>query len=316
MVARRAAGDHPTAGESLPTPPGDALRAVRAMLALGSGIIPQTVDGRCLRARYRRLSPIDGDTPTARRTRCRARTPKPPCRPRTPPRSHRAAGRRRSRPVAHDLRQPVSAALVTADFLDELLVTRAPVEVLRRYTALIRRSMHHALRLSNDLLTFGQLDSGTLLLDRGPTDVGALLHEVAQLLEADARSRRVTVHVSCGEMSRAHLDRHRMLRVLWNLCENAVRHTPAGGDVHLSAGPDEMGIRIAVSDSGPGVDESQLTQLFDWYWQADRVVHRSGAGPGARYRPLARRVARRGGRGGESARRVGLVVVLTLPAGQ
>ena len=217
--------------------------------------------------------------------------------------------------VAHDLRQPVSAALVTADFLDELLVTRAPVEVLRRYTALIRRSMHHALRLSNDLLTFGQLDSGTLLLDRGPTDVGALLHEVAQLLEADARSRRVTVHVSCGEMSRAHLDRHRMLRVLWNLCENAVRHTPAGGDVHLSAGPDEMGIRIAVSDSGPGVDESQLTQLFDWYWQADRVVHRSGAGLGL---GIVRWLVELHGGAVVAANRPqgGLVVVLTLPAGQ
>jgi two-component system sensor histidine kinase BaeS len=214
--------------------------------------------------------------------------------------------------VAHDLRQPVSAALVTAEFLDELLATRAPVEVLRRHTALIRRSMQHALRLSNDLLTFGQLDSGTLLLDREPTDVGALLEEVAQLLGAEARGRRVRLHASCGALPRAYLDRHRMLRVLWNLCENAVRHTPAGGGVELSATADEAGIRITVSDSGPGVDQSQLTQLFDWYWQADHIVHRSGAGLGlciARWLVELHGGAVVAANGSEG----GLVVALTLP---
>jgi signal transduction histidine kinase len=190
--------------------------------------------------------------------------------------------------VAHDLRQPTAAALLTADFIDELLDAHAPAEMLRRQTALIRRSMQHALRLTHDLLFAEQVEAGALRLGREPTAVAALLEEAVLLVAPHARAKHIDVRVSTpGPLPAADADPHRILQVLVNVAANAIQFTPPRGCLQLSAAFDDGVVRVDVTDSGPGMTEDRLARLFERFWHADPRGTSNGFGLGL---AIARRI--------------------------
>ena len=191
--------------------------------------------------------------------------------------------------VAHDLRQPASAALMAADFAEELLDVGTSRETVRQQLAVIRRCMRDALRLTDDLLTVGQVEAGTLRLRPAPMDCEAVLHDAVTIIAGAARAKRIDVRVDLGRelrdptvgcAPRAHADRQRVRQVLSNLCDNAVKVTPPGGHVRLSATVDDEGAHFAVTDSGPGLPEAALARIFDQYWQAEQDRSASGVGLG------------------------------------
>lgn len=173
--------------------------------------------------------------------------------------------------VAHDLRQPASAALMAAEFVEELLDARSSGDTVRLQLALIRRCMRDALRLTEDLLTIGQLEGGALRLRCAPMECGTLLRETAAVIAGAARVKHVEVCVD-ATAERLHVlaDRQRLRQVLANLCDNAVKVTPPGGRVTLSVRAESPGVRFAVTDSGPGIPELALPRVFDEYWQAEK----------------------------------------------
>jgi two-component system sensor histidine kinase KdpD len=183
--------------------------------------------------------------------------------------------------VAHDLRQPAAAALMTAEFIDELLDAHASAEVLRQQTALIRGSMRHALRLANDLLTAVQLDSGALQLRRARVDVEPLLHEAVLLVSTHAQAKRIAVTVSVGSLVPPPCaDRGRLLQVLTNVLENAVKFTPRGGAIRIDVTSDEHAVEVSVADSGPGLPDGTLALAFERFWQSGHGAALGGAGLG------------------------------------
>ena len=190
--------------------------------------------------------------------------------------------------VAHGLRQPTAAALLTAEFIDELLDARAPAEVLRRQTALIRRSMQHALRLTNTLLLAEQVEAGALHLSRRPTNVVALLDEAALSAAPHARAKRIDVRVAAvGALPPANVDAHLLLQALANVVGNAIHFTPLGGRLRLHASFDGAALRIEVTDSGPGMSEEGLARLFEPVSHGRARRARGGSGLGL---AIARRI--------------------------
>jgi signal transduction histidine kinase len=191
--------------------------------------------------------------------------------------------------VAHDLRQPASAALMAADFAEELLEVGTSLDTVRQQLAIIRRCMRDALRLTEDLLTVGQVEAGTLRLRRAPVDCAAVLLDAVVIIAGAARAKRIDVHIdgvtsdraaSSGGTPCAHADRQRLRQVLSNLCDNAIKATPAGGCIRLSASVDARGAHFAVTDSGPGLPEATLARIFDQYWQAEQDRSANGVGLG------------------------------------
>ena len=191
--------------------------------------------------------------------------------------------------VAHDLRQPVSAALMAADFAEELLGAGTSFETVQQQLAIIRRCMRDALRLTEDLLTVGQVETGMLQLQWGPLDCEAALHDAAVIIAGAARAKRIDVRVelgckrhdaSVGCAPRAHADRQRVRQVLSNLCDNAIKVTPPGGSVRLSVTVDDEGAHFAVTDTGPGLPEAALHRMFDQYWHAEQDGSVRGVGLG------------------------------------
>lgn len=183
--------------------------------------------------------------------------------------------------VAHDLRQPIAAALTATQFVEECLGDPGADRFVRVSLGVAQRCMREALTLAADLLSMDQARTGMLSLRRTPVDVGALLADARALIMPHAESRhvevRVRVPVSCP---RPLADRDRLMQVLANLVGNAVRFAGDGGRVTLAASCNSDAVCITVSDTGPGVHEADLPHVFDLYWRAPRSASGGGAGLG------------------------------------
>jgi len=132
-------------------------------------------------------------------------------------------------------------------------------------------------RLLDDLQTLSTADAGALRLDLEPTDLVAVAAEVVSAFAPTAGLAGVTLTSVDGELPEIDADPLRVRQVLDNLVANAVRHTPAGGEVTIRLMREERAIVVAVEDSGRGIPEDQLDTLFDRY---SRSADSGGSGLG------------------------------------
>jgi signal transduction histidine kinase len=207
----------------------------------------------------------------------------------------------------------MSAALLATQLVESYLDDAAAPPIARTHIAMAQRCMRESLRLASDLLAMEQAEAGVLRLRRAPVDVGALLFDAWALVAQDARARRIGVELCVPRsLPRPSADRDRLLQVLTNLCANAVKFTRRDGRVTLSASHDDAEVRVAVSDTGPGVAEHELPLVFEQYWQVPGAAAQAGAGLGL---TIARSlVEAHGGRiVAERARGGGLTVAFTVP---
>jgi signal transduction histidine kinase len=213
--------------------------------------------------------------------------------------------------VGHDLRQPLSAAIMAMEFVAELLDQDSCTELARRHVALAQRCMRQSLLLADDLLATGQAEAGALRLRPSCVDVVSLLEEARALVTLHAQAKHVEISIAAAAaLPHPVADHRRLLQVLANVCGNAVKFTPAGGRVTLAATECGGGVELSVTDSGPGISEEDLPYVFGAYWRSDAVA--AGAGLGLW---IAKRlVEAHGGRiEARSAGAGGLTVAFTIP---
>jgi len=121
-------------------------------------------------------------------------------------------------------------------------------------------------RLVEDLRTVALAEAGTLALHREPTDVDALISEATTAFRATAERAGVALELEVpDDLPLAEIDPVRIREVVSNLVSNALRHTPPGGSVRVSAavaGPRD-GLEIAVADTGSGIEPGLLTHVFE-----------------------------------------------------
>jgi signal transduction histidine kinase len=215
--------------------------------------------------------------------------------------------------VAHDLRQPLTAALMAAEVVEESLDDASAAPAARKALALAKRCVRETLRLASDLLAMEQAEDGMLRLRPNPVDVALLLRDVRALVTAQAGSRQIDVRIHTPRaLPRPIADRDRLLQVLMNLCGNAVKFTRVGGSVVLAAACHGGDVHVSVSDTGPGVADHELPHVFEPYWQGAHADETGGAGLGL---TIAKRLVE--AHGGcivaERALGGGLRVVFTIP---
>jgi two-component system sensor histidine kinase BaeS len=166
--------------------------------------------------------------------------------------------------VSHELRTPLSVIQGNVEgILDGLYpADRAHLEPILDEIALLER-------LVEDLRTISLAETGGLRLHREPTDIGALLDEVVAAFEARAEAAGVALGSRVApELPTLELDVTRMRQVLGNLVANALRVTPRGGQIELTAGRNEGVLRIEVRDTGPGIAPDVLPHVFDRFYRA------------------------------------------------
>ena len=181
--------------------------------------------------------------------------------------------------VSHDLRNPLSTILTAASLL--LTLNPSP-EKRREHLLAVKRSAERINRLIQDLLDVARLEAGALPVDAGPFQAQAILEEVVEGHRVRSEEKGVSLRVQASEgLPPAWGDSHRVVQVLTNLLENALRETPSGGAITLGVEADSAGggHRFFVRDTGPGIRQEDQTRLFDRFWQVSRK-DKGGAGLG------------------------------------
>jgi signal transduction histidine kinase len=182
--------------------------------------------------------------------------------------------------VSHDLRNPLHTIVLSASYLAEVFLNDLPDAALQQ-TEIIRRAVERANRLIQDLLDVSRIEAGGLPVSGEPVPPGVLLNDACDAMTSTAAAAQVTL--SCHADDDLHdvvADRERLQQVFSNLIGNAVKFTPAGGTVDVTAeanGP--FSVRFVVRDSGSGISAEHLPHVFDRFWQA-RHATRTGAGLG------------------------------------
>ena len=178
--------------------------------------------------------------------------------------------------VSHDLGNSLSTVLTCVN----ALLDREPPTLtgVRDMADIIWRSAAWMQQIVQDLLDRTSLDTGQLALDRRPTAVIDLI-SAAQVMSAPVAHEHdleLLVEIE-NDLPEVNVDLSRVLQVLSNLLGNAIKFTPPGGRIMLSARVAELGagashaVRFEVSDTGPGIAPEDLGHVFDWFWHTGRT---------------------------------------------
>lgn len=190
------------------------------------------------------------------------------------------------RGFTHDVKNPLGAADGYLALLEEGVLGEL-ADRQRTAVGRIRRSIHHALQLTKQLLDVARAEAGQLDIQRQETDVAALVEEVTDAFRAQAEAKRLalTLELPPG-LPRLETDSTRVRQVIGNLVSNAVKYTPAGGHVAVRAtirsnadSKIDRQLVIGVSDDGAGISPEKLPALFTEFTRLDPAAA-EGAGIG------------------------------------
>ena len=181
--------------------------------------------------------------------------------------------------VSHDLQTPLTSINGFSQALMDGTVDEA--EARTNAYHIIEDESRRLLRLVEGLLDLSRMEAGHLEIHYAPVNVSALLLHIRDLFALRANDLDVRLEVVPSDIPDVSGDVDRLEQVLANLVDNALRHTPGGGNVVLSARRDSANtVSIAVSDTGSGIEADAIPNLFDRYYRSERPGGQGGTGLG------------------------------------
>ena len=181
--------------------------------------------------------------------------------------------------AGHDLRTPLASIRAIVEALADGMVEDA--ETRQRYLNTARRDIQNLSVLIDDLFEMAQLDAGGLKLERMPSSMTDLISDTLESFSELAAQAGVHLEGSVSQgIDPVLMDVQRIGRVLNNLVDNALRHTPAGGTVSITTSRSEDGVRVEVADSGEGIAPEVLPHVFDRFYRGDQSRSRATGGAG------------------------------------
>ncbi|MFT2753595.1 sensor histidine kinase [Clavibacter sp. Sh2088] len=188
---------------------------------------------------------------------------------------HEASRRRLLGDVAHELRSPLTNIRGWVEAADDG-IGLDDVELRR----LVLSEAHRLERITSDLQLLALAEAGDLTLTLEPCDTATIVQEVAEAHRARATSSGISLDIAVPGPLRVQADPARLRQVLDNLVANALRHTPAGGQVTIGATALDGDVRITVEDTGEGIAPEDLPRVFDRLWRGDPARARAGQSSG------------------------------------
>jgi signal transduction histidine kinase/DNA-binding NarL/FixJ family response regulator len=181
--------------------------------------------------------------------------------------------------VSHDLGNPLTTIRICAS---ALLDPEPPtLEGMQHMAQIIQRSTAWMNQIVQDLLDRASLDAGQLGLERRSTEVSEVIDAMRVMFASAAVEGALELVIEReADLPNIDADPRRLVQALGNLLSNAMKFTPRGGRVVVSAGALADGeVRFAVSDTGPGISPEDQSHVFDWFWHSRGEGHR-GVGLG------------------------------------
>ncbi|WP_374384415.1 ATP-binding protein [Dongia sp.] len=179
--------------------------------------------------------------------------------------------------MSHELRTPLNAILGFSEAIDQILLNP---EKTREYARDIHRSGRQLLELINDLLDVGRIESGTAKLNRQRFPLAANLAEQVDLVRhafPDAAPIGIDIEPDCPEIL---VDTRSIRQVVLNIVGNAAKFTPGSGSINIRVDAREPGLRIIVSDTGPGIPPDILHDLGQPFRSGEAAYSRKYGGSG------------------------------------
>ena len=147
--------------------------------------------------------------------------------------------------------------------------------------ALLNNEVQHLNRLVDDLRTLSLADAGELSLHRQPVFPTSLLARVASSFEHPAAQKGVALRTEIApNLPEINVDTERMVQVLSNLVSNALKHTPAGGEICMAASAEPDAVMIRVEDTGSGITPDALPYVFKRFYRGDTSRQREDGDSG------------------------------------
>ena len=179
--------------------------------------------------------------------------------------------------VSHELRTPLTAVKLMVETLQSGVERPASDEFLGS----IAQETERMIALVEDLLDLARLESGKLELRLSAVDVTELCTLAVQAQRRRAQTLGVTVTCSAPSVPiKISADRDKLYQVIVNLLDNALRHTPAGGQVRLEVETSDGTVDIVVTDTGTGISSTALPHIFERFYVADPARSRGHSGTG------------------------------------
>ena len=180
--------------------------------------------------------------------------------------------------VSHDLRTPLTSLRLLADAVDDDLVDS---DTRRRYLEQMSVHIHSLSALIEDLFELSRLEAGEIQWSMQQVHLGELVEETVEAMKPAADARRVAVQASLnGELGPAQANPEKLQRVLFNLIQNAIRHTPADGSVTVAAESNGRTVEVEVADTGEGIAAEDRARVFEPFFRAGLGAARTAEGTG------------------------------------
>lgn len=177
--------------------------------------------------------------------------------------------------VSHELRTPLASLKALAETLSDGALDDPPAA--RRFLARMQTEVDALTQMSTELLELTRIESGQVPLQLKPIAPIQLLQSAADRMKAQAERAGLDLYAECNpKLPLVPADSSRLEQVLVNLIHNAVKFTPAGGEIRLFAKQDGKYIRFDVSDTGVGIDPDDLPRIFERFYKADRARTKGG----------------------------------------
>jgi signal transduction histidine kinase/ActR/RegA family two-component response regulator len=182
--------------------------------------------------------------------------------------------------LSHELRNPLNVILGYS----ELFLRLPEIDEssrLRKMAEALRRNAQSQSQLINDLLDLSRLQRGKISLNHETVSLAAIIDNAVETVRAEAAAKGIEIRLNFAhQLLLVDGDRLRLQQIAWNVLNNAVKFTPAGGSISISLNHEEQNAVLVVEDTGQGIDESFLPHVFEMFRQADSSNSRRHGGMG------------------------------------
>jgi signal transduction histidine kinase len=181
--------------------------------------------------------------------------------------------------VSHDLRTPLASIRAMIEAIIDGVVTDPAT--IRRYHATIHSQIESLSVLINDLFELSKLETDQIQLNKEAINLNDLLSDVLESMQPQAKSKNVSLKaIFCEDLPLIRAELAKIQRVLYNLIQNAIRHTPDSGSIALTTTVVPAGVQVEVADTGEGISPEDLPYIFDQFFRGEKSRSRETGGAG------------------------------------
>jgi len=181
--------------------------------------------------------------------------------------------------VSHELRTPLTAIVGYLETLSDEPSLETPNN--RKFVTIAHHHAEHLSRLVNDLRSLSEIESGKVILRCEAVSLAEVVEEVCEMLQDQLSKKALQVSNDVDRACQVWADRDRVIQILVNVVDNAIKYTPSGGMISFQAVPqEEQCLALQVKDTGQGIPSIDLPRITERFYRVDRARSRAEGGTG------------------------------------